>query len=199
MDPRRFAPATARNREPILSVLSRVVREGSFVLEVSSGTGEHAVFFAEKLPRVTWQPSDPDPQARASIDAFRADAALENVLPALDLDVEAERWPVECADAVLNINMIHIAPPAACEHLLRGAARILSAGAPLYLYGPFKVKGAHTAPSNARFDDDLRARNPAWGLRNLDDVIALAQNRGFAHDETVPMPANNLSVVLRRV
>jgi hypothetical protein len=168
------------------------------VLEIASGSGEHAVWFAAALPHLEWQPSDLDPEARASVEAWRGEASLANVRPAIALDASSEDWPIERADAVVSINMIHIAPPAACEGLLRGASALLTKGAPLFLYGPFRVGGEHTAPSNARFDEDLRARNPTWGVRNLDDVIDRAAALGFLHEETVAMPANNLSVVFRR-
>ena len=196
---KRHAPATERNREPILEVLSRLLTTpGALVLEIASGSGEHAAWFAAKLPHVTWQPSDVDAEARASIDAWAGEAGVANVKPAIALDAAAAKWPEMRADAIVCINMIHIAPPEACEGLLRGASTLLAWGAPLFLYGPFKVYGEHTAPSNARFDEDLRARNPTWGVRNLDDVIVRAAANGLAHEETVAMPANNLSVVFRR-
>ena len=197
-DPRLHAPAVARNREPILAVLRRVLPPTGLVLEVASGSGEHAAFLAAALPQLTWQPSDPDPRARASIAAFRDAGAAPNLLPPLDLDVTAAAWPVAGAAAVVCINMIHIAPWSACEGLVAGAARALPPGGVLYLYGPYKEEGRHTAPSNAAFDADLRARNPRWGVRDLGAVAALACRHGFAHEETVTMPANNRSVVLRR-
>jgi len=197
-DPRRFLPHVVRNRAPILAVLRRVLPKQGLVLEIASGSGEHAVYFAGALPALRWQPSDPDPNALASIAAHRADAELPNLLEPLHLDVTASQWPVERADAIMCNNMIHISPWAATEGLMAGAARVLSAGGVLFLYGPYKVGGQHTAPSNAAFDEDLRRRNPAWGIRDLDDVAALAQRHGFAAPETVPMPANNLSVIFRR-
>jgi hypothetical protein len=199
--PRRHAPATERNRQPLLDVLARVLSEGPrpcVVLEVASGTGEHAVWFGEKLPHVVWQPSDVDPGARASVDAWREEAGLSNVRPAVALDAASAIWPVTIAHAVVCINMIHISPIEACDGLLQGASRILTAGAPLVLYGPFRVHGEHTAPSNERFDHDLRARNPSWGVRDLDDVVARATTAGFDHAETVAMPANNMTVIFRR-
>lgn len=197
-DPRRLAPATQRNRDPILAVLRRVLPPAGTVLEVASGSGEHAVYFAARLPALRWQPSDESAAARASVAAWAADAGLGNVLPPVALDAAAEPWGVERADAVVCINMVHIAPWAACAGLMRGAARALPPGAPLVLYGPFRVGGAHTAPSNAAFDEDLRARDPRWGVRDLEAVVAEARTHGLARVETVAMPANNLAVVFRR-
>jgi hypothetical protein len=195
---RRHAPATARNRDPILAVLRRHLPARGLVLEVSSGTGEHAVHFAAGLPGLAWQTSDPDPAARASIAAWAADAALPNLRPPLDLDAAGATWPVTQAEAVVCINMIHIAPWSAGLGLLRGAARILQAGGPLLLYGPFRQGGTHTAPSNADFDADLRARNPEWGVRDLEAVAAAAAAEGFGPPAIEAMPANNLTLVFRR-
>lgn len=192
----RHAPATARNRDPILAVLRDVLPERGLVLEVASGTGEHAAAFAAALPALDWQPSDPDAEARASIDAWCAHTS--NVRPALALDAAAADWPIDRADAILCINMVHISPWAATEGLMAGAERLLAPGAPLYLYGPYRRAGVPTAPSNEAFDADLKARNPAWGLRDLADVTALASARGLLLDRVVDMPANNLSVVFRR-
>lgn len=197
MDARRFATATQRNREPILAVLRRVLPPAGVVLEVASGTGEHAASFARALPALRWQPSDPDAEARASIAAWCA--GLANVASPLALDACADVWSIARADAIVCINMVHIAPWAACEGLLRGAARVLPGGGPLYLYGPYRVGGAPTAPSNAAFDADLRARDPAWGVRDLEAVVAAAEAVGLRFVERVAMPANNLSVVFRRV
>jgi hypothetical protein len=169
------------------------------VLEVASGSGEHLVHFAAALPALDFQPSDPDPASRASIDAWAAASSLPNLRPALDLDAEAEIWPVTAADAILCINMIHIAPWRACCGLIRGAARILGAGGVLYLYGPYKRAGRHTAPSNAEFDLGLRARNPEWGVRDLEAVAELANAAGFSAPAVEAMPANNLSLVSRRL
>ncbi|WP_109121940.1 DUF938 domain-containing protein [Azospirillum sp. TSO22-1] len=188
------APATGRNRDPILAVLRRVLPARGTVLEVAGGTGQHAAHFAEALPDLVWQPTDPDPAHRASIAAWTE--GLPNVRPPLALDATRRPWPVERADAVLCINMIHIAPWAACLGLLAGAAEILASGAPLVLYGPYRRGGAHTAPSNAAFDANLRARNPEWGVRDLEAVAHAAA--GFVLDEVVEMPANNLTVVFRR-
>ena len=196
--PRRSAPAVARNREPILAVLRQVLPNTGTVLEISSGTGEHAAFLAAALTHVTWQPSDLDPTALGTIDAYRSDVALDNLRPALRLDASSPDWPITQADAIVCINMIHIAPWSACEGLMAGAARLLPARGVLYLYGPYRRNGDHTADSNRAFDEDLRCRNPAWGVRNLEDVIALADSHGIAHTETVTMPANNLSVVFRK-
>ena len=197
-DPRLYAPAVARNREPILAVLRRVLPSSGLVLEVASGSGEHARFFAAALPQLTWQPSDSDPRARASIAAFRDAGAPPNLLPPVALDASAAEWPVAGAAAVMCINMIHIAPWSACAGLMAGAARVLTSGGVLYLYGPYQEDGRHTAASNAAFDADLRARDPRWGVRDLGEVLALASRHGFAHRETVAMPANNRSVVFRR-
>jgi SAM-dependent methyltransferase len=196
-DPRIVRPHVARNREPILAVLQRVLPPSGVVLEIASGSGEHAVYFAKELPALTWQPSDPDPEALASIAGHRADAGLPNLLAPLHLDVTAQSWPIERADVVMCNNMIHISPWAATEGLMAGAARVLPAGGLLFLYGPYKIGGRHTAPTNQAFDEDLRRRNPEWGIRELDDVTALAQ-RSFSAPETVQMPANNLSVIFRR-
>ena len=197
-EPRIYRPHVARNRDPILDVLRRVLPSKGLVLEIASGSGEHAAYFAHNLPALDWQPSDPDPQALASSAAHRADADLANLLAPLRLDVTAAQWPVARADAVICCNMIHIAPWAACQSLIAGAARILPAGGLLYLYGPYKIGGRHTAPTNQAFDDRLREQNADWGIRDLDDVATLAARNGFALAETVPMPANNLSVMFRR-
>ena len=196
LDSRRHAPATARNRDPILDVLRRVLPRSGLVLEIASGTGEHAAHFAAALPHLMFQPSDRDPERRASIDAWSATANLPNLRHAIALDAAAD-WTTP-ADAILCINMIHIAPWSATEGLIRGAARALGQGAALFLYGPFRREGAHTADSNAAFDADLRARNPAWGIRDLETVAALAATTGFGPPEITAMPANNLSVIFRR-
>lgn len=202
MTERLFFPATARNREPILAVLKRVLPDSGTVLEVASGSGEHAVFFAAALPTLTWQPSDPDPAHCASIAAWSAHERLQNVLPPLPLDALVRPWPPGAPNdglgAIYCANMIHIAPWDAAVGLLAEAGRLLRPGGPLVLYGPFQRGGQHTAPSNVDFDASLRSRNPAWGVRNLDDVIAVAAQEGLALDDVVPMPANNLTVVLRR-
>jgi SAM-dependent methyltransferase len=193
------APSPERNKEPILEVLRRVLPGRGLVLEVASGTGQHAAHFAAALPDLIWQPSDPDADMHPSIAAWAAAAGAANVRPALLLDVRSRPWPLEAADAVVCINMIHIAPWAAAVHLVDGAARLLGAGAPLVLYGPYRREGRHTAPSNEAFDADLRRRNPEWGVRDLDAVAALAAENGFALHEVIEMPTNNLTVVFRRV
>lgn len=199
-DQRRYAPATARNREPILDVLRRHLPAKGFVLEVASGTGEHITFFALSCGTgLVFQPTDPDPAARTSIDAWTAALGAKNVRPAIELDAASAIWPVAAADAVLAINMVHISPWAATEGLVRGAARILPAGGLLYLYGPYRRGGRHTAPSNEAFDADLRSRNPAWGVRDVEAVAELARAAGFDSPIIEQMPANNLSVVLRRL
>ncbi len=197
MSDARHAPATARNRDPILAILQRVLPKSGTVLEIASGTGEHAVHFARALPGLMWQPSDPDLSALLSIAAHRAEAALPNLLAPLQLDV-ARRWPVTAADAIVCINMVHISPWEATEALLAGAARLLPPGAPLCLYGPYRRAGVPTAPSNEAFEQWLHAQNPAFGLRDLEAVGAEAARHGLALDEVVEMPANNLSVVFRR-
>lgn len=197
-DHRQQAPAAARNRDPILAVLRGVLPETGTVLEIASGTGEHSLHFAAALPGLVFQPSDPNPEARSSIAAWAAESGLANLRPPLALDAAAPPWPVTAADAVLCINMIHISPWAATEGLVRGAASILPPGGPLYLYGPYRRAGVATAPSNEAFDRDLRGRDPAWGLRDLEAVAALAVAAGFSGPAVTEMPANNLSVVFRR-
>jgi SAM-dependent methyltransferase len=197
-DPRQYRPHVARNRDPILEVLRRILPPKGLVLEVASGSGEHLAYFAGKLPALSWQPTDPDTEALASAAAHRAAAGASNLLLPLQLDVMSEHWPVDHADVVMCCNMIHIAPWAACEGLIAGAARTLAAGGLLYLYGPYKIGDEHTAPSNRDFDLDLRARNPLWGIRDLGDVTTLAERHGLKLVETIPMPANNLSVIFRR-
>ena len=191
-DARRFSPSAARNRGPILDALRPRLPAAGLLLEVASGTGEHCAHLAAALPGLTFQPTDPDADALASIDAWCGD--LPNVRPALALDAAAE-WPVTVADAVLCSNMIHIAPWAATVGLMAGAARVLPPGGVLALYGPYMRGGQHTGPGNAAFDVDLRARNPAWGVRELEAVAALAAEAGFGPPEVLQMPADNLIVV----
>jgi SAM-dependent methyltransferase len=193
------APAVARNRDPILSVLRHVLPEHGTVLEIGSGSGEHAVYFAAGLPRLSWQPSDVDPLALKSISAHRASAALPNLLPPVELNVEATAWPITRVDAVVCINMLHIAPWSAAEGLMAGAGRVLPPSGVLYIYGPFQENGQHTAPSNAAFDASLRARNPDWGVRDLGEVTDLAARNGLELIQRIAMPANNLSVVFHRI
>jgi SAM-dependent methyltransferase len=197
-DQRLYFPHVARNREPILDVLKRVLPRDGLVLEIASGGGEHAAYFAQNLLGLLWQPTDANSEMFESIAAHRSAAGAANLLAPLPLDVTAEQWPIERADALVCCNMIHIAPWAATEGLIAGAGRTLSRGAPLYLYGPYKVESQHTAPSNQDFDTRLRAQNPLWGVRDLTDVSSLAKRHGFALAETVPMPSNNLSVIFRR-
>ena len=197
-DPRLYYPHVARNRAAILDVLRRVLPPRGLVLEIASGSGEHAAYFAKELPALLWQPTDPDPQALASIAAHRAATNAANLLAPLYLDVTSQQWPVERADALLCNNMIHISPWAVTEGLMAGAGRTLPAGGILYLYGPYKIDGRHTAPSNQDFDASLRARNVAWGIRDLADVADLAKRHNFKLVETIKMPANNLSVIFRR-
>jgi SAM-dependent methyltransferase len=196
-DPRLYLPHVTRNREPILAVLRRVLPVRGLVLEVASGSGEHAAYFAKKLPSLFWEPTDSDPRALASIAAHRAAADAPNLLAPLCLDVMSEQWPVECADALVCINMIHITPWAATKGLIAGARRVLRAGGVVYLYGPYQIGGRHTAQSNEEFDAWLRTQNALWGVRDLADVADLATRHGFTLTETVPMPANNLSVIFR--
>jgi SAM-dependent methyltransferase len=197
-DARLFAPAAARNRQPILDVLKQHLPPMGFVLEVASGTGEHVVHFAQACPELMFQPSDPDPAHRASIDAWRAALGLVNVRPAIALDASAEAWPVDAVDALVCINMVHISPWRATEGLMRGAGRVLPPGGALYLYGPYKRNGQHTVPSNAVFDAGLRAQDPGWGVRDLEAVAAVAAAQGFGEAEIIEMPANNLSLVFRK-
>lgn len=203
MTERLFFPATERNREPILAVLRRVLPATGTVLEVASGSGEHAAYFAAALPALTWQPSDPDPAHRESIAAWTAHERLGNVLPPLPLDALVRPWaqhaPAESHDALYCANMIHIAPWDAALGLLAEGARLLRPGGVFVLYGPFQRGGVHTAPSNADFDASLRSRNPAWGVRDLDDVARVAAAEGLTLHEIISMPANNLTVVLHRV
>lgn len=209
-DARQYAAATERNREPILEVLQQVLPPTGTVLEVSSGTGEHAVFFAPRLYPRKWIPSDPNLVARASITAWQEYCPAENLHPAIALDARDPIWLVEQSEplpgidlkcdpivAIVNINMIHIAPVSACLGLMAGAKRILPVGGILYLYGPFKRGGRHTASSNAAFDESLRSQNPEWGIRDLDEVVAFAQAENLSFVKTVAMPANNLSVIFQ--
>ncbi len=198
---KQHAAATDRNRGPILDVLRRVLPASGAVLEIASGTGQHAVFFAGQLPGITWQPSDVGPVALASIEAWRAEAALPNVLAPLTIDVTVPSWDARLAaapDAIVCINMIHIAPWAACEGLVVGAARLLRPGGVLYLYGPFLFGGRFTAPSNEQFDATLRETSSAWGVRDIDEVAVLAHRAGLEREGIIDMPANNHSVIFRR-
>ncbi len=194
----RVAPAVARNRAAIAEVLQSRLPQPGTVVEIASGSGEHAVYFCAAMPGLTWQPTDRDDAALASIEAWRAQARLANLLPPVRLDAATADWPVGRADAVVAINMIHIAPWAATLGLMAGAARLLAPGGLLYLYGPYRQDGQHTADSNAAFDADLQARDAQWSVRDLGDVVAAAAAEGLALDRVIPMPANNLSVLFRR-
>ncbi|WP_019450151.1 DUF938 domain-containing protein [Cupriavidus sp. BIS7] len=195
---RRMAPATERNREPILAVLRNVLPRSGTVLEIASGTGQHAVHFAAALPGVKWQPSDPDATHRESIVAWTDHAKVANVLAPLAIDVCHEPWDIGAVDAIVCINMIHIAPWAAAEALFSGAGKRLAPGGVLYLYGPYRRDGAHTAPSNEAFDRQLRSADSEWGVRDMEAVIALGAAQGLTCDEPIPMPANNFSLVFRK-
>ena len=191
------SPSVMRNRDPILDVLRRSLPKAGTVLEIASGTGEHAVYFASALPHQMWQPTDRDEQALKSITAYQVTSRLPNLLAPLTLDAASPRWPVEQVDAVVAINMVHISPWQATQELMAGASRVLSPGGVLYLYGAYKEKGVHTAQSNKAFDQDLRRRNPEWGVRDLEEVSGLARAHGLELVERIPMPANNLSLVFR--
>jgi hypothetical protein len=196
----RHAPATLRNREPILEVFKRVLPEAGLLLEIASGTGEHAAFIAGQLPgSLVWQPSEASVDALADIDAHTNGDENSRIRPAILLNASDAQWPIRSAAAVFCCNMIHISPWRAAEGLFAGSCRTLAGAAPLILYGPFKQQGRHTAPSNQSFDDDLRRRNPNWGVRCLEtEVMPLAEKSGFVLDEVVTMPANNLTVIFRR-
>jgi hypothetical protein len=198
--PLRHAPATLRNREPILDVLMRVLPKAGMLLEIASGTGEHAAFIAPRLSKdLVWQPSEASTEALADIDAHTSGVPSSCIRPAIILNASDMTWPILSADAVFCCNMIHIAPRRAAEGLFAGSSRILADAAPLILYGPFKRHGVHTAPSNQSFDEELGARDPGWGVRCLDtEVMPLAERFGFVVDEVVAMPANNLTVIFRR-
>lgn len=194
---KRHAPATERNREPIAAVLREVLPASGTVLEVASGTGEHSAYFARLFPNLVWQPSDADAGALSSIEAWAADSGAPNLLPPVVLDA-AGTWPLGAADAVLCVNMVHISPWTATSGLMRGAEQVLEPGGPLVLYGPFRLKGVPTAPSNEAFDADLRRRNPEWGLRSVEEVTAEAEANGLALERVAEMPANNLTLVYRK-
>lgn len=194
------APATHRNREPILEVLARWLTTPTRVLEIASGTGQHAVFFAEHLPSVTWQPSDGDPSSLPSIEGWTTEAGLGNVEKPLRLDAASDSWPIEsgAVDAIFNANMIHISPWTVGLGLFRGAGRILEPDGLIFLYGPFKVGGEHTAPSNVSFDASLKERDASWGIRDFEEVLATAERAGFAFCESNDLPANNKLIVFRK-
>lgn len=205
-DDRQFAPATQRNREPILEVLQRILPNTGTILEIASGTGEHAVFFAPRLPGRKWLPTDIHYLSLASISAWGKYSPSDNIYSPILLDVCENIWAIEQENqylaeitAIVSINMIHISPWAACLGLMAGAGRILPPNGILYLYGPFKQNGQHTAPSNAAFDEMLKSQNPEWGVRDLEEVIAVAKMQNLHWRETVSMPANNLSVIFEKM
>ncbi|MGB3297223.1 MAG: DUF938 domain-containing protein [Phormidesmis sp.] len=200
IDFRQYAPATERNRQPILDVLKRTLPAEGTVLEISSGTGEHITFFAPRLSHLQWLPSEPQPLSRKSIQSWGEALPSHNLLlPPLDLDVSAQPWPtVENISAIININMIHIAPWEMCEHLMAGAEKTLPKEGVLYLYGPYKRQGERTAPSNESFDAMLRDRNPSWGIRDLEAVVETASQHSLKLKQVIEMPANNFSVVFQR-
>ncbi len=198
-DERLYAPATERNREAILSVLKSVLPAQGKVLEIASGTGEHITFWAPHFPDLTWQPSDPDPMHLASIASWLEQLPSAHILSPLQIDVTNDAWSIDAVEVILCVNMIHIAPWEACLGLLHGAQSILPQGGLLYLYGPFKQQGKHTAPSNEAFDLSLRAQDPRWGVRDLEEVIDIAQKHDLHLQQVIPMPANNLSVVFCRL
>ena len=195
---KRHAPATARNSEPLAEVLAEELPDRGLVLEVASGSGEHAVFLARQFPALGWQPSDVDLEALASVDAWAAEARLANLRPAITLDAAAPDWPNVSADALLCVNMVHISPWDAAVGLFAGAGRVLGSGAPLVLYGPFVEPDVETAASNHAFDQSLRQRDPAWGLRSTADLDRLAAGHGMTRTARCAMPANNLVLVYRR-
>lgn len=212
-DYRQYAPATVRNREPILEVLKTVLPPQGTVLETASGTGEHSLFFASHLPHLKWLPSDPNGESRYSISAWQKFQPTRNLYHPIYLDVSENPWSIETGllpdnmtpqdlenhpiSAILNINMIHISPWEACLGLIAGAKRLLPPDGILYLYGPYKEQDKHTSPSNLSFDQSLKGRNPSWGIRDLEKVIEVAEHEGFTFVKKVQMPANNLSVVFR--
>lgn len=197
-DLRLSSPSALRNRGPIFDLLRDVLPTGGTVLEIASGSGEHITHFATLMPGLVWQPSDPSPDARASIQEWVRAGAITNVLTPLDIDTSSEAWPIERADAMIAINMVHISPWAATLGLLKGAGKLLPSGGALVLYGPYRREGRPLVASNADFDADLRSRNPAWGIRLLEDVASAAKQFGLAITSVVEMPANNLGVVFRR-
>jgi SAM-dependent methyltransferase len=195
---KRHSPAAARNREPILRVLEQVLPSTGTILEVGSGSGEHTVFLAPRLPGLDWQPTDVDPEAVLSIQAWRDELPAENIFAPRRFDVRQHPWPFHDLAAVLSINVIHISPWEVCEALVDGAAGALRRGGVLYFYGPFRFDGRHTAPSNEVFDTTLRSQDPRWGVRDLSDVRKLATRYGLEESDVLPMPANNFSIVFRR-
>ena len=195
---RRSAPAALRNRDPIADVLAEWLPPTGLVLEIASGTGEHVVHFAGRFPALEWQPSDIHPYALASTVAAIDEAGLPNIRAPLEIDAASAHWPVDRADALLSINMVHISPWKSALGLIDGAARLLDRGAPLILYGPWFQEGVRAVASNLEFDADLKRRDPEWGLRKVEDFAAVAEQRRLALLETRAMPANNLMLLLRR-
>jgi SAM-dependent methyltransferase len=195
---RRSAPAALRNRQPIAEVLGEWLPASGLVLEIASGTGEHAVYFAERFADLEWQPSDIHPDALASIAACREESGPANLRSSIVLDASAAVWPIDQADAVLSINMVHISPWASALGLLDATARLLAPGAPLIMYGPWLKADVPTAPSNVAFDADLKRRDPQWGLRSVEEFAAAAKQRDLALSEIRAMPANNMMLLLRR-
>jgi len=195
---RRSAPAALRNREPIAEVLAEWLPESGLVLEIASGTGEHAIYFARRFPALEWQPSDVHADALQSISEWRAETRLPNVHRPLVLDAASADWPVDRADAVLSINMVHISPWKSALGLIDGAARVLRPGAPLIMYGPWIKDDVPTVESNLAFDADLKQRDPEWGLRSVEEFAAEAEKSGLMLEATRAMPANNLMLLFRR-
>ncbi len=202
-DIKQIPPASVRNTPPLLAVLTRILAPGRLargcVLEIASGSGYHAAAFAKEIPHLDWQPSDPDEGARASIAAYVADAGLANLRAPVMLDVTRSPWPVDRADAILCINMIHISPWEATIALFAGAQRLLASGATLVTYGPYAINGDFQAESNVAFDQSLRTRNPAWGIRDLKDIEPTAHAHGFSLLKRVAMPANNHTLVFEKI
>lgn len=198
LDLRFSSPSALRNREPIWDVLKTVLPESGTMLEIASGSGEHAVHYAARLPNLIWQPSDPSEKARESIKAWSFEMELTNLLPPLDIDVTSETWPIDRVDAMLAINMVHISPWTATEGLIRGAGKLLSSGGSLILYGPYKQEGREFVDSNMEFDAWLRNQNADWGIRQLEEVAELAGRAGLSLSSIVDMPANNLCVIFKR-
>ncbi len=197
-DRRMFSPSTERNRCHILPILQRALPDTASVLEVGSGTGEHAVYFCAHMPGLHWQPTEGDPAAIDSITAWISHSGLSNIEAPLELELNSEAWPVQHADAVVAINVLHYSPWSSTAALFRGAARMLPKGGIVYCYGPYRRNGAHTAPSNAAFDEWLHGIDPRFGVRDLEAVEAEAREHGFLLDEVIEMPANNFSLIFRR-
>jgi hypothetical protein len=202
-DRKQYAPATERNRQPILEVLQKVIPKEGNILEIASGTGEHACFFAPYFSPRQWIPSDPDPLLRLSIEAWRQDCKSDNLQIPLDINVTLSDWDEKIDDSaiavIIAINLIHISPWSACQGLMAGAGRLLPSGGILYLYGPYKQQGQHTAISNEAFDQSLRSRNSEWGVRNLEEVVQLAETHQLILQQIIPMPANNLSLIFHHL